>query len=193
MNTEVDMVYEEKTLKSERIYEGHILNLRKDTVTVINGESEREIVEHNGGAVIAAIKDDGKIVMVRQYRKAAGRIMLELPAGKRDGEEDYLETAGRELREETGYTAENIRFITRMYTSPGYTEEVLYLYLASDLVPGDTDFDENEAIDIEEYPLDEAVAMVLSGEIEDGKTQTGILMAKAIIDREKSGENSRWK
>ncbi len=187
------MVYEEKTLKSERIYEGHILNLRKDTVTVINGESEREIVEHNGGAVIAAIKDDGKIVMVRQYRKAAGRIMLELPAGKRDGEEDYLETAGRELREETGYTAESITFITRMYTSPGYTEEVLYLYLASNLVPGDTDFDENEAIDIEEYPLDEAVAMVLSGEIEDGKTQTGILMAKAIIDREKSGENSQWK
>ena len=187
------MVYEEKTLKSERIYEGHILNLRKDTVTVINGESEREIVEHNGGAVIAAIKDDGKIVMVRQYRKAAGRIMLELPAGKRDGEENHLETAERELREETGYTAGNIRFITRMYTSPGYTEEVLYLYLASDLVPGDTDFDENEAIDIEEYPLDEAVAMVLSGEIEDGKTQTGILMAKAIIDREKSGENSQWK
>ena len=83
------MIYEEKTIKSERIYEGNILNLRKDTVTVINGQSEREIVEHGGGAVIIAVTKDNKIVMVRQYRKAAGRVMLELPAGKRDGDEDF--------------------------------------------------------------------------------------------------------
>ncbi len=178
------MVYEEKTIKSERIYEGHILNLRKDTVTVVNGQSEREIVEHNGGAVIAAVTGEGKIVMVRQYRKAAGRVMLELPAGKRDGDEEYSETAKRELKEETGYTAGTMRFISRMYTSPGYTEEVLYIYLAFDLIPGDTDFDDNEAIDIEEYPIDEAVSMVLSGKIEDGKTQAGILMAKAILGKE---------
>lgn len=178
------MVYEEKTLRSERIYEGTILNLRRDTVTVINGESHREIIEHNGGAVIAAITDDNKIVMVRQYRKPAGRVMLELPAGKRDGNEAHEVTAARELKEETGYTAYDMRFLTRMYTSPGYSEEILYIYLARNLTPGETDFDDNEAIDIVEIPLDEAVEMVLAGKIEDGKSQAGILMAKAVIDRE---------
>ncbi len=182
------MVYEEKTLKSERIYEGHILNLRKDTVTVINGVSQREIVEHSGGAVIIAVKDDGRVVMVRQYRKGANRVMLEVPAGKRDGGEDPEETARRELREETGYTAGSIRFMARMYTSPGYTEEVLHIYLATELTPGETDFDENEAIDVEEMPLNEAVDMILSGEIQDGKTQAAVLMAKSVLEREKDGE-----
>ena len=177
------MIYEEKTIKSERIYEGNILNLRKDTVTVINGQSEREIVEHGGGAVIIAVTKDNKIVMVRQYRKAAGRVMLELPAGKRDGDEDFSVTAERELKEETGYTAGAMKFVSRMYTSPGYTEETLYIYLATDLTPGETDFDDNEAIDIEEYPIDEAVSMVLSGKREDGKSQAGILMANEILRR----------
>lgn len=179
------MVYEEKTLKSERIYEGQILNLRRDTVSVINGESMREIIEHGGGAVIVPVKDDGSVVMVRQYRKAAGRVMLELPAGKRDDGEDPETTAARELREETGYSAGKITFLSRMYTSPGYTEEVLYLYLAENLTPGDTDFDENEAIDIVEFTLDEAVDMVLSGKIEDGKTQAAILMAYGVLCRRK--------
>ena len=177
------MTFEEKTISTERIYEGAILNLRKDRVTVKNGESFREIVEHRGGAVIAAVKDDGKMVMVRQYRKPAQRIMLEVPAGKIDpGETCPEKTALRELKEETGYTAEHIRLLTRMYPSVGYSEEVLYLYLCTGLTPGETDFDDNEAIDICEYPVETLYQMVMRGEIEDGKSQTAIRMVRGLLE-----------
>lgn len=172
------MTFEEKTLETEKLYEGAILNLRKDRVTAVCGESFREIVEHNGGSVIAAVKDDGKMIMVRQYRKAAERVMLEVPAGKIDPGEDHLTAARRELREETGYSAGHIELLTRMYPSVGYSEEVLYIYLATELAPGETEFDDNEAIDIEEYPLEKLYDMVMAGEIEDGKSQVAILMAK---------------
>ena len=99
------MTFEEKTLKSERIYEGTIINLRRDKVTVQHGTSYREIVEHNGGAVLAAVTDRGRLVMVRQFRKPAERVMLEVPAGKIDPGEKPEEAAVRELKEETGYTA----------------------------------------------------------------------------------------
>ena len=99
------MTFEEKTIKSERIYEGAIINLRRDEVTVQNGTSMREIIEHNGGAVLAAVTSEGKLVMVRQYRKPAGRVMLEVPAGKIDLGESAEAAAKRELKEETGYTA----------------------------------------------------------------------------------------
>ena len=98
------MTFEEKTLNSQRIYEGKIINLRKDQVTVSNGTSYREIIEHNGGAVLAAVTEDEKMVMVRQFRKPAERMMLEVPAGKIDPGEQPLEAALRELKEETGYT-----------------------------------------------------------------------------------------
>ena len=99
------MTFAEKTIKSERIYEGAIINLRRDEVTVRCGVSQREIVEHNGGAVLAAVTDEGKMVMVRQYRKPAEKVMFEAPAGKIDGSEEPLSAAVRELKEETGYTA----------------------------------------------------------------------------------------
>ena len=102
------MIFEEKTLKSERIYEGAIINLRRDKVTVLHGTSYREIVEHNGGAVLAAVTDEGKMVMVRQFRKPAERVMLEVPAGKIDPGEKPEETARRELAEETGYHARHV-------------------------------------------------------------------------------------
>ena len=125
------MTFEEKTISSERIYEGAIINLRRDEVTVQNGTSYREIIEHNGGAVLAAVTDEGKMVMVRQYRKPAGRVMLEVPAGKIDSGEEPLSAAIRELKEETGYTATEVKFMTSFYPSVGYSEEVLYLYLCT--------------------------------------------------------------
>ncbi len=183
------MIFEEKTISTERIYEGMILNLRKDKVTVRQGESYREIVEHRGGAVIAAVKDDGTMPMVRQYRKAAGRVMLEVPAGKIDpGENNPEKTALRELKEETGYTAEHITLLTRMYPSVGYSEEILYIYLCTGLTAGETDFDENEAIDIEEYAVEELYHMVMEGKIEDGKSQTAILMVKALLSEGRTPE-----
>ena len=175
------MKFEEKTLKSERIYDGAIINLRRDKVTVSGGTSYREIIEHNGGAVIAALTHDKKLVMVRQYRKPAGKVMLEVPAGKIDPGEKPLEAAIRELKEETGYTAGNVKFLTSFYPSVGYSEEVLYLYLCTELTPGETCFDENEAIDIEVIELEKLFKMAMSGEIDDAKTAIAILMVKALV------------
>ena len=176
------MTFEEKTLKSEKIYKGAIINLRRDKVTVQGGTSYREIIEHNGGAVIAALTEDKRLVMVRQYRKPADKVMLEVPAGKIDPGEKPLEAAVRELKEETGYTAEKVEFLTQFYPSVGYSEEVLYLYLCTGLIPGETNFDENEAIDIEEVELDRLFKMAMSGEIDDAKTLIAILMVKAMAD-----------
>lgn len=176
------MTFEEKTLKSEKIYKGAIINLRRDKVTVQGGTSYREIIEHNGGAVIAALTEDKKLVMVRQYRKPADKVMLEVPAGKIDPGEKPLEAAVRELKEETGYTAEKVEFLTQFYPSVGYSEEMLYLYLCTGLTPGETNFDENEAIDIEEVELDRLFKKAMSGEIDDAKTLIAILMVKAMTD-----------
>lgn len=175
------MTFEEKTIKSERIYEGTIINLRKDKVTVQNGTSFREIIEHNGGAVLAAVTNEGKLVMVRQYRKPAGRVMLEVPAGKIDKGESAESAAKRELKEETGYTAGKIEFLMQFYPSVGYSEEILYLYLCTDLTPGETNFDENEAIDIEEYEIAELHEMVMTGKINDAKTIIAIMAVKNLL------------
>lgn len=175
------MTFEEKTIDSELIYEGAILNLRRDKVTVPNGESYREIIEHNGGAVLAAVTDEGKMVMVRQYRKAAGRVIFEAPAGKIDPGEAPEVTAVRELKEETGYTAGSVRFLTHFYPSVGYSEEKLYLYLCTDLVAGETSFDENECLEIEEWDVDQLCTMIVEGKICDGKTIVAIMLVKEEI------------
>ena len=177
------MTFKEETLDSEIIYEGKIINLRRDHVTVINGDSYREIVEHSGGAVIAAITDDNKMVMVRQFRKAAESVVFEAPAGKIDPNEDPLKTALRELKEETGYTAKNIREACHFYTSVGFSDEVLYLYVCTGLTPGETDFDENEALDIELWDIDELAKMVYDGKIVDAKTIIAIQFAKNEIEK----------
>lgn len=176
------MTFEEKTLKSEKIYDGAIINLRRDKVTVQGGISYREIVEHNGGAVMAALTEDKKLIMVRQYRKPAGKVILEVPAGKIDPGEKPLDAAIRELKEETGYTASKMELLTEFYPSVGYSEEKLYLYLCTGLTPGETCFDENEAIDIEEIQLDKLFKMAMCGEIDDAKTLIAILMVKALTD-----------
>ena len=175
------MTFEEKIIDSQMIYEGAILNLRRDKVTVPNGHSYREIIEHNGGAVLAAITDEGKLVMVRQYRNPAKRVVLEVPAGKIDLGEEPETTAVRELKEETGYTAGTVRHLTNFYPSVGYTEEVLHLYLCTDLVPGETNFDENECIEIEEWEVDQLCNMILKGQIQDAKTIITVFMVKEEI------------
>lgn len=173
------MIFEEKKISSERIYEGAILNLRRDTVTVPSGTAYREIVEHNGAVAIVPIKDDGKIVMVKQFRYPSGQVLLEIPAGKIDKGETIPEnTARRELREETGYTAEKMRYLGKLNPSVAYTEEVIHLYAATGLTEGETEFDEDEALDIVEYDYDEAFSMAASGQLVDAKTIAGIFMAK---------------
>lgn len=175
------MTFEEKTLESQKIYEGAIINLRRDKVTVQNGTSYREIVEHNGGAVLAALTAEGKLVMVRQFRKPAERVMLEVPAGKIDAGETPMQAAVRELKEETGYTAGNVKHLLSFYPSVGYSQEQLHLYLCTDLTAGETCFDENEAIDIEEMEVELLFNMVQSGQIQDAKTVIAILMVRALL------------
>jgi len=171
------MIVEEKTISSEMIYEGAILNLRRDTVTVKNGKtSKREIIEHDGGVVICGVTADGKIPMIRQYRKAVEDTVLELPAGKLEGKEDPAEAAKREFREETGYTAERWEHICSFFPTVGYSEEILHIYFAQDLTPGETEFDEHEAIDIYEYEPEELMKMLYAGEIIDGKTIAALLL-----------------
>jgi ADP-ribose pyrophosphatase len=177
------MTFEEKTISSEMIYKGAILNLRRDKVTVVNGStSYREIVEHAGGVALAAITDEKKMVLVRQFRKAAEKVVLEAPAGKIEIDEDPELTAKRELKEETGYSAGEIEYITSFYSSIGYSEEVIHLYHATGLIPGETSFDDNEAIDVVEYDIAKLKQMVLNGEIEDAKTIAAIFIAAAKED-----------
>jgi len=185
------MTFEEKTLETKRIYEGAIINLRRDKVTVENGTSYREIIEHNGGAVLAAVTDEGKMVMVRQYRKPAERVMLEVPAGKIDAGETPLETARRELKEETGYTPSKVEYMTEFYPSVGYSEEVLYLYLCTGLTAGETCPDENEALDILEMGIDELYQMVMRAEIRDAKTIVAIMMVRSLAEEGKLPEGRK--
>jgi len=173
------MAFVEETIDSEIVYDGPVFKVRKHHVHAVNGGvSTRDVVEHNGGSVMLAVKDDGKILMVRQFRKALERVMLELPAGKRDPGEDPLETARRELKEETGYTAGTVEYMTTMTPSCGYTSEILNIYLCRDLVPGETHFDETEDLDLYEYTADELVNMIMENKIQDAKTVIGILYAR---------------
>jgi ADP-ribose pyrophosphatase len=172
------MIFEEKTLDSKRIYEGRIINLRVDKVTVVSGTSTREIVEHNGGSVIAAVTNDNKIIMVKQFRKPMESPILEVPAGKLDGDEDPADAALRELSEETGYTAGKLEKLTEFYPSVGYTTEVLHIYLATDLKPGACHPDENEVLEVMEMDLEEVYRMVMDGRIHDGKTIAAVMMAR---------------
>lgn len=173
------MIFEEKKIDSERIYEGAILNVRRDRVTAVKGQAFREIIEHNGAVAIVALKDDGDIVMVEQYRYACGRKVLEIPAGKIDrGETDPVQVAARELKEETGYSAKEITYLGKINTSVAYSEEVIHIYAMTGLTAGEQDLDDDEAINIVEMPFEEACALASGGKLIDAKTVAGLFMAK---------------
>ncbi len=178
------MVFEEKTMKSDKLYEGKLLNLRVDTVEIPDKKySKREIVEHPGGVGIIPVTDDNSIVLVKQYRKAVERFLLEIPAGKLELNEEPRETAIRELKEETGFEAKKIEYLLEFYTSPGFSNEKIYLFLATDLIAGEPTPDSGEFIEIEKYNIDDLIKMIERGEIVDSKTIIGINFAKKYIDK----------
>ena len=172
------MVFEEKTISSEIVYKGPVFNVRKHIVETVNGQSVRDIVEHVGGSLLVAVTNEGKVLMVRQYRKAFEESLLELPAGRRDPNEDPEVTAVRELREETGYRASSAKLLLSFYPTCGYSNEALYIYLCKGLTPGETDWDDNECLDILEYEPDELIDMIMRNEIKDAKTIIGLLYAR---------------
>ena len=171
----------EKTLSSERIYDGAIIHVRRDRVLLPNGRtSVREVVEHPGGVGILAVDGDGMVLLVRQYRYAFGRTLLEIPAGKREPGEEPLVTARRELREETGVTADSWTPLGQLIASPGCYDETLYLYLARGLHSGDTDPDEDEFLSVERMPMAELTRRCLADAITDAKTVCAVLKARAL-------------
>ncbi len=175
---------QEKRLSGEYIYKGKIINVRVDDALISNGNvAKREVVEHNGGVCVAALTDNNEILLVKQFRYPYSEYTLEVPAGKRDGDEDPYGCGIRELREETGARAETVVFLGEMYPTPGYCTEILWMYAAKGLTFGDTDLDEDEFIEVSRVPLKEAVDMVLRGEIKDAKTQTAILKVNELVRR----------
>lgn len=177
------MVYEEKTMKCERIYEGKILNMRIDTVELPDKKySKREIIEHPGGVGIIAITDDNHIVLVRQYRKAVDKFLLEIPAGKLEVNEEPRETAIRELKEETGYEFKDLKYLLEFYPTPGYCTEKIYLFMATGLVEGEATPDPSEFLEIEKHKIEDLIKMIDRGEILDSKTIIGIYLASEFIN-----------
>jgi ADP-ribose pyrophosphatase len=179
----------EKFLKREEIFEGAVLHVIKDTVELPNGKSAtRELCLHVGAVCVIPLLSDGRVVMERQYRYPHGRVFFEIPAGKLNyKEEDPLEAAKRELREETGAIAESFTYLGAMVPSPAILSERIHMYLAEGLTFGETELDEDEFLDVEYVPLDELYEMVMQGKIEDAKTEIAVLKLKAILENRKKG------
>ena len=181
------MNLEEKQISAEYMYKGKIINLRRDTALLPNGNTAtREVVEHNGGVCVAALTDNDEVLFVRQFRYPYMEIIPEIPAGKRDSaEEDPFECGRRELKEETGATAEKFIPLGKLYPSPGYCGEIIWMYAATGLSYGEQNPDDDEFLTVEKIPLDKAVEMILSGEITDAKTQAAVLKLKVLRDQGK--------
>jgi len=167
---------QEKTVETREVYRGKILNLHLDRVTLPNGkEAQREVVKHPGAVAVVARDENGHIVLVKQYRYPVQEIIWEIPAGKLEQGEDPLLCAKRELAEETGLAAENWRHLSTFYTTPGFSDEIMYLYLAEGLKEQSQDPDDDEFIEIKKFTGQEVRAMVTGNIIKDAKTLVGLL------------------
>lgn len=168
-------VQPEPTISSQTVYSGHLIDLRKDTVQLPNGKTtEREIVVHPEVVAIIPLLEDGRIVFVRQYRKAADRILIELPAGGIEKGETAEQTVAREMEEETGYRVGSSRHLVSFFSSPGVTTEFMHLYEARGLVSGKPT-EEMDTIEALTLSLEQAMERLRSGELADAKTVLGLL------------------
>jgi ADP-ribose pyrophosphatase len=172
----------EKTLDQNYVYRGKILDLHVDQAELISGRVvKRECVDHRGGVSVAALTEKNEMLFVRQYRYPYHEIVLETPAGKLERDEDPFEAAKREQREETGTTGKNYLNLGKMYPSPGYTNEIIYLYACRIESKGELDLDEGEFLEVEKIPLEQAGRMVMNGEIPDAKTQVLVLKTLQLV------------
>jgi len=172
----------EKLISSNIIYRGKILNLRVDTVKLPDGQTgKREIVEHAGAVIIVPVSQEGKLLLVRQYRHAVGRTTLELPAGNVEPGETLESSALRELQEETGYTAKELVKLFSFFSTPGFSSEELHVFLASGLTPSKQNPDDDEFVEVISVPWKKAMQMVWSGEICDAASVAGIIGADSYM------------
>lgn len=178
------MEMKEKTISSEKLFQGVILGLRRDTVLLPDGKTAfREVAEHPGGVAIVALTDEGEVMLVRQHRYPFNRQLLEIPAGKREVGEPPFVTAQRELKEEVGATADRWYDLGTMLPSPGCYDEVVYIYMAEGLHFSAPCLDEGEFLTAEQMPLSDLVELCLKGEVADAKTVCGALKAHTVLSR----------
>ncbi len=169
---------EEKILSTQQIYNGRIVKLELHEVELPNGQhSKRELVRHPGAVAIVALDKNGDVLMVRQFRLAAGKVLLEIPAGTLNPDEAPLDCAVRELQEETGYKPGEIEPMGGIFVAPGYTTEFIHLFMATDLIESKLALDEDEFIELDRVSMKDALTRIESGEIIDGKTISGLLRA----------------
>lgn len=160
---------------TKNIYKGRIVNLNLETVTLPNGHTvDLEVIHHPGAAAVVPVKDDGTVVLIRQYRHAVGGYIYEIPAGKLHPGEDPLRCAQRELEEEIGYRAGAFELLASLLTTPGFTDEVIHIYKGTGLTPGKQDLGHDEVLEVLEVPLEQAVRMIREGAIRDGKSIVGL-------------------
>ncbi|MCY8203393.1 MULTISPECIES: ADP-ribose pyrophosphatase [unclassified Bacillus (in: firmicutes)] len=181
---------EEKTIAKEQIFSGKVIDLFVEDVELPNGKtSKREIVKHPGAVAVLALTDEGKIIMVKQFRKPLERTIVEIPAGKLEKGEEPEYTALRELEEETGYTAKKLTKITAFYTSPGFADEIVHVFLAEELsvLEEKRELDEDEFVEVMEVTLEDALKLVESREVYDAKTAYAIqyLQLKEALQAQK--------
>lgn len=173
----------EKIIKSDCLYKGHIINLEITSVTLPDGRpATREIVRHPGGVGVVALDDDNNVYLVKQYRTPYDSILLEIPAGKLDKGEEPLKAAERELSEETGLKADDIKYIGDFYPSVGFCDEILRMFVATGLKQGNIHPDEDEFVNTVKMPFSDVVELALNGTIKDGKTIAAILKTKLLLN-----------
>ena len=180
------MELKETTVSRSTVYEGIIVNVRRDRAELVDGRvTNREVVEHPGGVAVFAMDPEGKVIMVRQYRYPMGEVVLELPAGKLEKGEEPRDSALRELEEETGLRPEVFIPMGVSFSSPGIMEEKIWLYFAEDLVQGPKHPDDGEFLEVIRVPYEELLEMARKGEIKDAKTLVGIFKASMLLESRK--------
>ncbi len=181
------MHLEEKTIDSKLEYDGKIVKLYKDIARLENDkEVIREVIKHPGGVCIVPLTDKNEVLMVTQFRYPTGKVLTEIPAGKLEWGEQHFDCGKRELKEETGCTADKYDYLGYLLPTPAYDTEVIHMYLARGLHQSEQSLDADEFLDVKRIPFDKAVDMVMSGEITDGKTQLALLKTKILLENEKA-------
>ena len=171
------MLTPDEIVESEKVFQGSVVSLYVDTVRLGNGsQAVREKVTHPGAVAVVAENEDGLILLIRQYRHAAGEVLWEIPAGKLEPDEEPIECARRELAEETGYVPDRIQKVSSFYTAPGFASEVIHLFFAEGLSESTAHQDDDESIVLSKIPFETCIEMIQNGQIRDGKTIIGLLM-----------------